>query len=367
MPGADLVRRVLMTADAVGGVWPYSLDLSAALGRHDITVDLVVLGPGMAEEQRAAAAVLPNVRLYERLGRLEWMDDPWADLSATGDWLLAQEALLRPDIVHLNGYGHAALPWRAPRLVVAHSCVLSWWAAVHGHDAPQEWSAYAEAVTRGLHAADVVVAPTQAMADAIRVHYGLLHHLRVIPNGRCPSPFRPASRKSPFVFAAGRLWDEAKNIQALCAAAPLLSWPVVVAGDDHAPDGRRVTTGSVLHAGTLRGEVLWQMFGRAAIYALPARYEPFGLSPLEAAFGGCALVLGDIRSLREVWGDAALFVPPDNRRALVAAIERLARDDGFRSEMAGRARSRAGAFTADAMADAYADLYRELRGVRIAA
>ncbi len=32
---------------------------------------------------------------------------------------------------------------------------------------------------------------------------------------------------------------------------------------------------------------------------LPARYEPFGLSVLEAALSGCALVLGDIPSLRE--------------------------------------------------------------------
>ncbi len=63
--------------------------------------------------------------------------------------------------------------------------------------------------------------------------------------------------------------------------------------------------------------------GRASIFALPARYEPFGLLPLEAALSGCALVLGDIPSLREVWGDAAWFVPPDDRDALTAAIGSL--------------------------------------------
>ena len=34
------------------------------------------------------------------------------------------ERRLRPDVVHLNGYTHGALPWRAPVLVVGHSCVL---------------------------------------------------------------------------------------------------------------------------------------------------------------------------------------------------------------------------------------------------
>ncbi len=39
-------------------------------------------------------------------------------------------------------------------------------------------------------------------------------------------------------------------------------------------------------------------------------YEPFGLSVLEAALSGCALVLGDIPSLRENWDGAADFAEP---------------------------------------------------------
>ena len=54
---------------------------------------------------------------------------------------------------------------------------------------------------------------------------------------------------------------------------------------------------------------------RATIFALPARYEPFGLSALEAGLAGCALVLGDI-PMREVWHDAAMFVPPEQPAAL---------------------------------------------------
>ena len=39
-----------------------------------------------------------------------------------------------------------------------------------------------------------------------------------------------------------------------------------------------------------------------------ALYEPFGLAVLEAAQAGCALVLSDIPTFRELWDGAALFV-----------------------------------------------------------
>src|SRR5438270_10596672 len=99
---------------------------------------------------------------------------------------------------------------------------------------------------------------------------------------------------------------------------------------------------------------------RASIFALPARYEPFGLSALEAGLRGCALVLGDIASLREVWGDAAVFVTPSDDGALAAALDLLARDDAFRAGMGERARRRAARYTAAASAAATLALYRKL-------
>ena len=80
---------------------------------------------------------------------------------------------------------------------------------------------------------------------------------------------------------------------------------------------------------------------RAAIYALPARYEPFGLSALEAALSGCALVLGDIPSLREVWGDAAVFVPPDDAGGLRDALYAADRTTDDRAQRHGGRRARA--------------------------
>ena len=145
--------RVLMTADTVGGVWTYALELCEGLGRRSVAVTLATMGPAPSDEQRAAAARISNLELVESRSKLEWMEDPWADLKAAGDWLLHLEAAVEPDLVHLNGYALAALPWTRPVLVAGHSCVLSWWQAVHGEAAPAEWSRYREAVARGLRAA----------------------------------------------------------------------------------------------------------------------------------------------------------------------------------------------------------------------
>jgi glycosyltransferase involved in cell wall biosynthesis len=93
---------------------------------------------------------------------------------------------------------------------------------------------------------------------------------------------------------------------------------------------------------------------------MPARYEPFGLSVLEAALAGCALVLGDIPSLREVWTDAAFFVPPNAHEPLKKAIEALIADDNLRACQAAKARTRALKFAPRRMGDAYFAAYTQL-------
>ncbi len=348
-------QRILMTADAVGGVWPYVVDLSRALIQRGYAVDAAVMGPAASNAQRSEA-IEAGITLHEAPFRLEWMNDCWDDVDRAAEWLLDLDRSLQPAVVHLNGFCHGALPWRRPALMVAHSSVCSWWRAVHGEPCPARYDRYRQRVGDGLRAAPVVVAPTAAMLQDLVAEYGPLPHGRVIPNGRTFTPANHVARE-PIVFSAGRLWDEAKNIQALCAAAPRLAWPVFIAGDTASPDGSAIVSSGVRYLGRLDGSGMRDWYARASIYVLPARYEPFGLSVLEAARSGCALVLGDIRSLRENWNGAAVFVPPDNRRALESAIEGLIHDGAARAQLAAAAMARAGRFTTDRMADAYAATY----------
>jgi glycosyltransferase involved in cell wall biosynthesis len=353
------VRHVMMTADPVGEVWTYALDLAASLAAMGVRTTLATMGEPMGAIQREEAARVPGIKLIESRFKLEWMEEPWAEVSTAGDWLLGLEERECPDVVHLNGYALAALGWHAPRLVVAHSCVLSWWKAVLGEQAPPKYQRYRQAVASGLSAADAVVAPTRAMLHSLREHYGSPSRGRMIPNGTTLERFAPA-RKEPFVLAAGRLWDEARNLSALATVAPHLPWPVYLAGSTEHPDGAGRRHEGVRMLGELESSALRGWMARASIFVLPARYEPFGLSVLDAALSGCALVLGDIPTLREIWQDNAVFVPPDDEHALRRAIERLAHNDSQRQALSAAARVRAESFGAERMGRRYLELYREL-------
>ena len=347
-----------MTADAFGGVWTYALELVDALAEHDVGVTLAVMGDGLTERQRRQAAASAAEAVHDSSFALEWMSEPWVEVDQAGRWLLDLADRSCPDVVHLNGYVHAALPWNAPTLVVAHSCVLSWWAAVRGEPAPPAWDEYRRRVSEGLAAAAAVVAPTAAMLAELRRWYGL-DGGEVIPNCR-RSDWAGEATKELLVVGAGRVWDEAKNLLALDRAASRLDWPVVVAGDGAHPEGGGRRLQAAHATGALPFDELAGLLGRAMVFALPARYEPFDLGPLEAAHSGCALVLGDIPSLREVWGEAATYVHPDDEDGLVRALDDLLGDPARAAARGGDARRRASRYTPAATAGGYLDVYGRL-------
>lgn len=363
-PAVRLKMKVLLTTDTIGGVWTYALELARALGEREVGVALATMGAPLSAAQREQISGVADLQLHESTFKLEWMHDPWEDVRRAGDWLLGIEEQFRPDVVHLNGYAHGALPWRAPTLVVAHSCVLSWWKAVKGFAASKQWDRYRREVAAGLRGADMVVAPSRAMLDAVNDHYGPLSDARVILNGRAPEAFLMPTVKEPFILSAGRLWDEAKNVQALASIAGRLPWPVCVAGENEHPDGGQARPADVRLLGKLSLDELAGWLRRASIYALPARYEPFGLTALEAGLAGCALVLGDIPSLREIWKDTAVFVAPDDSAALAHALLDLIHDAKRREEFARRARSRALTYSPSRMGQGYLRAYGALSNER---
>ena len=348
--------KLLMSSDCVGGVWTYALDLAKALAPHGVEVHLATMGAPLAPDQRADAGAIDNVTVHESSYRLEWMADAWDDVRRAGRWLLELEHDVRADLVHLNTFSHGTLSFRAPVVVAAHSCVCSWYEAVRKQPAPREWERYRREVAAGLRGADVVVAPTRWMLDAAVRAYGPLPRTRVIYNGRDTTPYR-RGQKHNVILTAGRLWDEAKNVSVLKLVSGDLPWPVCVAGDgmDAADADAHLRVLGRLNAATLA-----QWFARAAIYCLPARYEPFGLSALEAGLSGCALVLGDIPSLREVWGDAAAFVDPDDPAALRERLLELIESPARRLRLSARSWQRAMEYTLPRMGEGYIRTYRQI-------
>jgi len=114
---------------------------------------------------------------------------------------------------------------------------------------------------------------------------------------------------------------------------------------------------SVRNLGHLGRDELSKWLRRASIYAFPAKYEPFGLSVLEAALARCALVLGDTPSLREIWRDAAIYVPPDSPARLRDVLKTLIAAPSLCDELGDRAHARALEFTPERMTTEYLRAY----------
>ena len=351
--------RLLMTTDTVGGVWTYAKDLTAELLQKGVAVALVTIGRVPSAVQREwlerTAAEWPVAFRWEvSEAPLEWMS------NNERAYLDAEALLLRvgrefgAQLLHSNQFCFGALPF--PSVVVAHSDVLSWAAACRVQIESSAWlNAYSRLVSRGLESADVVVAPTQWMLDALAVNFSLPARARVIANGRNLKLPAPCSEPKLQAVTAGRLWDEAKNLKLLQEVRS--PCPVLVAGEvEYESQTVASRPAATTMLGPLAEDDLLALFRESAVYLCPSQYEPFGLAPLEAALCGCAVVANDIESLREVWADGALYF--DDASSLSALLARLACDSKLLAVARRRSRRRAQRYSVVRMAEQYLSLYR---------
>jgi glycosyltransferase involved in cell wall biosynthesis len=354
--------RLMMTTDTVGGVWTFSVALVRALGAAGYQIALVTLGPRATSAQRAMILGCPGVSLIETDLKLEWQDPVGNDVDHARQVLREIGNRFSPDIIHFNGFREATFGWEVPTIVVAHSCVNSWATACGETDCfrGREWAVYTSAVRSVLQMVDAWVAPTAAFRDQIAQQYGLSAGGHVIWNG-ADGAIGPAELKLPIVLAAGRVWDKAKNLSVISSLAPILHWPIRIAGPSSVgggPDG--IALDGCEFLGELpHGAVLRQMKA-ASIFVSPALYEPFGLSVLEAASAGCALLLSDIPTFRELWDGAAMFFNCRKTETLAGCVRSLCYDEVERTRLQRAAAARAQRYPLSHTVNAYRSLYYPL-------
>ena len=303
------------------------------------------------------------------------MEDAGEDLARSAELLRDLVRRLQPDVLHSNQFAFGDLSDLLPVLVTGHSDVLSWWTAVHGEPAPDNGRlrAYTALVRAGLLTATRLAAPTAWMARELREQYAIDRHIKVVPNGRTPELFIADRSKNMQALTVGRAWDPGKQVALLEQVH--VPMPLFIAGEPappHAPahiPGASPSFGSdgLTYLGKQNAGKLRELYSRTAVYVATSCYEPFGLAPLEAALSGCALVLSDLPTLREVWGDAALFYPARDARALERILSDLgAHPEGIEllAKLAfHRARTR---YTAQQMVSRHESLYASLSRVNAA-
>ena len=356
--------RLLLVTDAVGGVWVYSLELARALEPFGVETLLAVAGPAPSDQQRQAAG---GIRLIDTGLPLEWLDTSEDEIARAGE---AIERIADREGVDVVQTSSAALLsgglFDRPCIAVQHSCVATWWAAVKDSPLPPDFEWRGELVQRGLERADTVVAPTRAFAEATECAYALDRPVLAVHNGRTARQMRPLPQ-GDFVFTAGRLWDEGKNVATLDRAAARVDAPFQAAGPTCGPNGASIAPDRLVTLGELPEGRIAGLLAARPVYASAALYEPFGLSVLEAAQAGCALVLSDIATHRELWDGAAIFVEPSDDRSFAAAIRRLFADRRTRDELGRSARERARQYAPERMARAMAEVYGRVTEPRLIA
>lgn len=112
-------------------------------------------------------------------------------------------------------------------------------------------------------------------------------------------------------------------------------------------------SGDVMSLGMVPESRLAALYRSATLFAFPTRIEGFGLPLLEALTLGIPAIASDLLVLREIAGDAAWRVAPDDATGWARAIETLLGDPSRRAAMAERGLERARRFS-------YAEAARQL-------
>jgi glycosyltransferase involved in cell wall biosynthesis len=111
----------------------------------------------------------------------------------------------------------------------------------------------------------------------------------------------------------------------------------------------------------LERPVLAALYRHAAALVLPSDREGFGWPVLEAIACGTPVVARDLPPLREIAGDAAVFVPTDDPRAWAATVEGVLIGRG--AELRTAALARAAGFSLEAYGTAVTAIYRRVLGM----
>jgi glycosyltransferase involved in cell wall biosynthesis len=352
------MKKILMTADSLGGIWTYACELAKCLDQYGIEVHLACMGKLLSADQLLLVKDIKNLSIHSSSYKLEWMKDPWEDIEKAGNWLLELEKYIQPDIIHLNNYVHGNLNWHAPVVMVAHSCVFTWWKSVKGENPPEDWNFYFKKVKEGLQTADLVVGVSQHYLNEIIDTYGPLKLFRVIHNGLNPDDYFIQEKKA-MIFGMGRVWDEGKNLKMLSLISEKMEWPVYIAGSLSLPDNEAQNSNEIF-LGQLNPNQIKYCLSEASIYVLPAKYEPFGLSALEAALSGCALVLAKIPTLHEIWGDAAVYFDVQNSEELELAVNTLIEDKNLLKKYRKKVFERAQKYHISKMTASYMEAYQQI-------
>ncbi|MCO1655919.1 glycosyltransferase family 4 protein [Pseudonocardia humida] len=204
-----------------------------------------------------------------------------------------------------------------------------------------------------LNRADAVVTVSETTAGLIAEHRLTRRPVTVVPNAPDPLPDLPRHDRTPALVYMGSFMPY-KNVATLAAAMGSLP--------DHelhlmsrVGDAERARLTALAHGGRLvfhdgvSDEEYHGALRAATALVSASRDEGFGIPLVEAMGLGTPVVVSDIPVFREVGGDAAAYVAPDDVAGFVRAVRELDDPDVWAARSAA-SRERAARYSWEASA-----------------
>lgn len=184
--------------------------------------------------------------------------------------------------------------------------------------------------------AGVVITVSDFSRREIQELYGIPEErIRVIHNGLRVRHAESRGAREPMVLYTGSIFNRRRVPDLIAAfAVAVRSMPLarlVIAGDNRtwpvqdlaAVAAAHGVAGRVALRNFVSEDELASLYARACVFAFFSEYEGFGFTPLEALSAGLPVVVLDTPVAREIYGDAATFVPPGDLEAAAGALSRL--------------------------------------------
>ena len=252
---------------------------------------------------------------------------------------------LRADVLHVPSYRR--IVWKPPcsQVVTVHDCAAF---AVQGkYDAARMFYGR-HIVTRLARGADALMAVSRATASDMQRYFGVpADCVKIVWNGVDHETFRPQdgarvrgalatrfAQAGPYFFYLARLEHPGKNHVALIEAFELFAARFPDRGEDLVFAGADWHGAEAIHARIATSPVrnrirslgflgkddlpLWYSGATAMVY--PSLFEGFGLPPIEAMACGCPVICSPRGSLREIVGDAARLIEPEDIPGIASAL-----------------------------------------------
>jgi glycosyltransferase involved in cell wall biosynthesis len=300
------------------GISRYTVGLVAALAGIGTEYELVLLvsDPGQLSRlpdlahHRVSAPTSPREPLVARQVNALAPDVVFSPMQTMGSWRRSYPLVLTlHDLIY---YRNRTPPpeFALPIRVLWRLFHLAWW--------PQRAL---------LNRADAVVTVSETTAGLIADHRLTRRPVTVVPNAPDPLPDLPRAERTGALVYMGSFMPY-KNVATLAAAMGSLP--------DHelhlmsrVPDAERARLTGLAAGGRLvfhdgaTDEDYHDLLRRATALLTASRDEGFGIPLVEAMGLGTPVVASDIPVFREVGGDAATYVAPDDVAGFVRAVRAL--------------------------------------------